>query len=116
MINLAAGDYGRFMAGYCSNLPSSIRLVFAAYKPRWQVWQLFSKLSHRRIEKRRKAEKEKRVGITMGISCHTCHAFSVFGLGKRFKAIAACHLTCHGLTSGARPSLFLSDRSNECSP
>jgi hypothetical protein len=31
----------------------------------------------------------------MGISCHTCHAFSVFGLGKRFKAIATCHLTCH---------------------
>jgi hypothetical protein len=85
------------MAGYCSNLPSSFRLVYAAYKSRWQVWQLFSKLSRREIEKRGEDEKEKRVGITMGISCHTCHAFSVFGLGKGLRAIATCHLTCHEL-------------------
>jgi glutamate/tyrosine decarboxylase-like PLP-dependent enzyme len=26
----------------------------------------------------------KRIEITMGITCHTCHAFSVFGLGTRF--------------------------------
>jgi hypothetical protein len=99
MINLAAGDYGRFMAGYCSNLPSSFRLVYVAKKTQWQVWHLVSKLSHRRIEKRKKTEKEKRVGITMGISCHTCHAFSVFGLGKRFRPIATCHLTCHDLAA-----------------
>jgi hypothetical protein len=36
----------------------------------------------------------------MGISCHTCHAFSVFGLGKRFRVIATCHLTCHELAAG----------------
>jgi hypothetical protein len=36
----------------------------------------------------------------MGISCHTCHAFSVSGLGKRFRAIATCHLTCHELAAG----------------
>jgi hypothetical protein len=104
MINLAAGDYGRFMAGYCSNLPSNFRLVYATYKPRWQVWHVFSKLSHKRIEKRKKRGKVRRVGITMGISCHTCHAFSVFGLGKRFRAIAACHQTCHGLVITMRPT------------
>ena len=37
----------------------------------------------------------------MGISCHTCHAFSVFGLGKRFRVIATCHLTCHELAAAA---------------
>jgi hypothetical protein len=100
MINLAAGDYGRFMAGYCSNLPSSFRLVYATYKPRWQVWHLFSKLSHRGVKKGKKTEKVKRVEITMGISCHTCHAFSVFGLDKRFRVIATCHLTCHELAAG----------------
>jgi hypothetical protein len=97
MINLAAEDYGRFMASYGSNLPSSFRLVYAAYKPRWQVWQLFSKLSHRRGKREKKGREERRVEITMGISCHTCHAFSVFGLGKRFRAIATCHQTCHEL-------------------
>jgi hypothetical protein len=100
MINLAAGDYGRFMAGYCSNLPSSFRLVYAAKKTQWQVWHLFSKLSHKEVEKRKKAKKAKRVGITIGISCHTCHAFSVFSLGKRFRPIATCHLTCHDLAAG----------------
>jgi hypothetical protein len=101
MISLAAGDNGRFMAGYCSNLPSSFQLVYAAYKPRWQVWHLFSKLSHREVGKRKKEEKVKRIGITIGISCHTCHAFSVFGLGKRFRVIATCHLTCHELAAAA---------------
>jgi hypothetical protein len=100
MISLTADDYGRFMAGYCSNLPLSFRFIYAVYRPRWQVWHLFSKLSHGGVEKRKKAEKEKRVGITMGISCHTCHAFSVFGLGKRFRPIATCHLTCHNLAAG----------------
>src|SRR5215207_11676274 len=51
-------------------------------------------------KKEKKAEKVRRVGITMGISCHTCHAFSVSGLGKRFRAIATCHLTCHELAAG----------------
>src|SRR5215211_835936 len=97
MISATAEDYGRFMAGYCSNLPLSSRLIYAAYKPRWQVWQLFSKLSRREVKKREEEEKERRVGITMGISCHTCHAFSVFGLGMRFRAMATCHLTCHEL-------------------
>ena len=84
MSSRATALYGRFMAGYCSNLPSSFRLVYALKKAQWQVWQLFSKLSHREVEKRIKASKGKRIGITMGISCHTCHVFSVFGLGKRF--------------------------------
>src|SRR5918994_5350152 len=100
MISHTAARYGRFMAGYCSNLPSSFGLGYATYRPRWQVWHLFSKLSHREVEKGEKGRKVKRVGITMGISCHTCHAFSVFGLGKRFKAIATCHLTCHELAGG----------------
>jgi hypothetical protein len=41
--------------------------------------------------------KSQRVEITLGITCHTCHAFSVFGLGTPFGAIATCHRTCHGL-------------------
>jgi hypothetical protein len=83
------------MAGYGSNLPWSFGLVYAANKARWQVWQLFSKLQQRKVEKSR--GNSKRIGITMGITCHTCHAFSVFGLGKGFRAIATCHRTCHGL-------------------
>jgi hypothetical protein len=83
------------MAGYCSNLPWSFRLVYAANKAQWQVWQLFSKLQQRKVEK--SGVNSKRIGITMGISCHTCHAFSVFGLGMPFRAIATCHQTCHGL-------------------
>src|SRR5215218_3662153 len=91
--------YGRFMAGYCSNLPWSFRLVYAVKEARWQVWQLLLKLQQRKVEKRR--GKGKRVGITMGISCHTCHAFSVSGLGMPFKAMTTCHQTCHGLESAA---------------
>jgi hypothetical protein len=107
------------MAGYCSNLPSSFRLVHASKKAQWQVWQLFSKLSHREVKKRIKARKGKRIGITMGISCHTCHVFSVFGLGKRFRAIATCHRTCHELAAGegsGKPSLLLPGASNKRSP
>jgi hypothetical protein len=84
------------MAGYCSNLPWSFWLVYAVNKAQWQVWQLFSKLQQRKVGK--EGGNSKRIGITMGITCHTCHAFSVFGLGKRFRAIATCHRTCHGLT------------------
>jgi hypothetical protein len=40
----------------------------------------------------------KRIEITMGITCHTCHAFSVFGLGTPFLRIATCHQTCHDLS------------------
>ena len=97
MTSHTAEGYGRFMAGYCSNLPWIFSLIYAVYKPQWQVWQLFSKLSHRRGKKEKKGREERRVEITMGISCHTCHAFSVFGLGKRFRAIATCHQTCHKL-------------------
>jgi hypothetical protein len=64
-------------------------------KAQWQVWQLFSKLRQRRVEK--SGSDSKRIEITMGISCHTCHVFSVFGLGTPFRAIATCHGTCHGL-------------------
>jgi hypothetical protein len=39
----------------------------------------------------------KRTEITMRITCHTCHAFSDFGLGTPFWTIATCHRTCHGL-------------------
>jgi hypothetical protein len=82
------------MAGYCSNLSWSFGLVYAANKAQWQVWQLFSKLRQRKIEKSR--GNSKRIEITMGITCHTCHVFSVFGLGTPFGDIATCHRTCHG--------------------
>jgi hypothetical protein len=82
------------MAGYCSNLPWSFWLVCAANKVQWQVWQLFSKL-RQRIEN--SGSDSKRIEITMGITCHTCHVFSVFGLGTPFGAIATCHRTCHSL-------------------
>jgi len=36
------------MAGYCSNLPWSFWLVYAANKAQWQVWQLFSKLQQKK--------------------------------------------------------------------
>src|SRR4051812_24580688 len=99
MINLAAGDYGRFMAGYCSNLPSSFRLVYAPHEPRWQVWQLFLKLSRRRERGERGSRRGKRIEIKKGISCHTCHTFSVFCLGKPLRAIATCYLTCHEIAA-----------------
>jgi hypothetical protein len=83
------------MAAYCSNLPWSFWLVYAVHKAQWQVWQLFSKLLQRKKKKSR--GNSKRIEITMGITCHTCHAFSVFGLGKPFGAIATCHRTCHDL-------------------
>jgi hypothetical protein len=54
----------------------------------------------RERRQRKETEKGKRVEITIGISCHTCHAFSVFSLGKRFRPIATCHLTCHNLAAG----------------
>src|SRR5215210_1693715 len=92
--------YGRFMAGYCSNLPSSFWLVYAVKKARWQVWQLLLKLQQR--ESRKRGGNSKRIGITMGTSCHTCHAFSVFGLGMPFRVIATCHLTCHDLAIAER--------------
>jgi hypothetical protein len=107
------------MAGYCSNLPASFRLGYASKKAQWQVWQVFSKLSHRKVEREDKGRKGERIGITMGISCHTCHAFSVFGLGKRFRAIATCHRTCHELAASegsGKPSLFLPSASNKRSP
>jgi RNase P subunit RPR2 len=46
-------------------------------------------------------KERRRIEITMGITCHTCHTFFVFGLSKRFRAIATCHQTCHhlGITS-----------------
>jgi hypothetical protein len=83
------------MAGYCSNLSWSFGLVYAANKAQWQVWQLFSKLRQRKKEE--SGGNSKRIEITMGITCHTCHTFSVFGLGMPFGAIATCHRTCHGL-------------------
>jgi hypothetical protein len=48
-------------------------------------------------EKEKSGDNSKRIAITMGITCHTCHAFSVFGLGTPFGAIATCHQACHGL-------------------
>jgi hypothetical protein len=90
MTSFTAEHDGRFMAGYGSNLPSGFRLSYAASKPQWQVWHLFLKLLHG-------SGRGRRIEITMGITCHTCHAFFVFGLGERFKAIATCHQTCHRL-------------------
>jgi hypothetical protein len=82
------------MAGYCSNLPPNFSLVYAVNKARWQVWQLFSELQQRQTKK--SGVNDRRIEITMRISCHTCHAFSIFGLGKPFWRIATCHQTCHG--------------------
>jgi hypothetical protein len=48
-------------------------------------------------EREKSAGNIRRIEITMGITCHTCHTFSVFGLGMPFGAIATCHRTCHGL-------------------
>jgi hypothetical protein len=84
------------MAGYCSDLPWRFWLVYAANKTQWQVWQLFSKLQQRKVEK--SVGNGKRIEITMGITCHTCHAFSVLGLSTPFGAIATCHRACHGFT------------------
>lgn len=100
MISPTEARYDRFMAGYCSNLPLSFWLVYAVKEARWQVWQLLLKLTHKKVEK--KEVKGKRIEITMGISCHTCHAFSVFGLGMPFRVMTTCHQTCHGLTIGER--------------
>jgi hypothetical protein len=93
------------MAGYCSNLPFLFPLVYAVNKARWQVWQLFSKPTRReKVEEKRRGEGEKRrrIEITIGITCHTCHSFYAFGLNKRFTAIATCHQTCHALVAGER--------------
>src|SRR5215210_6308344 len=100
MISHTESRYGRFMAGYCSNLPLSFRLVYAVKQARWQVWQLLLKLQQRKVRKR--GRKGERIEITMGISCHTCHAFSVFGLGMAFRVMTTCHQTCHGLPVGER--------------
>jgi hypothetical protein len=82
------------MAGYCINLPWSFWPVYAVNKAQWQVWQLFSKLQQKKVE--RSASNSRRIGTTMGITCHTCHAFSVLGLSTLFETIATCHRTCHG--------------------
>jgi hypothetical protein len=100
MINHTEALYDRLMAGYCSNLPLSFRLVYAVKKARWQVWQLLLKLQQRKVGKSR--GKGKRIEITMGISCHTCHAFSVFSLGMPFRAMTTCHQTCHSPAIGKR--------------
>jgi hypothetical protein len=68
--------------------------IYAVNKTQWQVWQLFSKLQQRKVEQGK--GNSRRIEITMGITCHTCHAFSVSGLGMPFGAIATCHRTCHG--------------------
>jgi hypothetical protein len=57
------------------------------------------KLQQRKVGKRGKG---KRIEITMGISCHTCHAFSVFSLGMPFRAMTTCHQTCHSPAIGKR--------------
>jgi hypothetical protein len=82
------------MAAYCSNLSWSFWLVYAVNRAQWQVWQLFSKLQQRKVEK--SGDNRRHIEITMGITCHTCHAFSVLGLSTAFWAIATCHRTCHG--------------------
>jgi hypothetical protein len=48
--------------------------------------------------RKKRAGNSRRIEITMGITCHTCHAFYVFGLSTPFGAIATCHRTCHGFT------------------
>jgi hypothetical protein len=93
------------MAGYCSNLPCLFTLIYAAKSTRWQVWQLFLKPTRREKDEEKErveGEKRRRIGITIGITCHTCHGFRAFGLDKRFTAIAAWHQTCHELVSGER--------------
>jgi hypothetical protein len=53
-------------------------------------------------EREKKEKKEKRIEITMGITCHTCHGFGVFGFNKRFTTIPTCHPTCHVSVMGER--------------
>jgi hypothetical protein len=85
------------MADYCSNVPWNFPLVYAVNKAQWQVWQLFSKHQQRKVEG--SESNSKRIEITMGITCHTCHAFSIFGLGIPFWCIATYHQTCHGFAT-----------------
>src|SRR5215208_5813824 len=85
------------MAGYCSNLPWSFWLIYAARKAQWQAWQVFPKLQQRQSKKGE--DDSRRIEITMGITCHACHAFAVFALGKQFRDIATYHRTCHGLVT-----------------
>jgi hypothetical protein len=54
----------------------------------------FAKLQQKKVKK--SGGNSKRIEITMGITCHTCHVFSVFSLGTLFGDIATCHRTCHG--------------------
>jgi hypothetical protein len=98
------------MAGYCSNLPWKFSLFYAVNKARWQVWQLFSKHQQRRV---RKSEgSSRRIEITIGITCHTCHAFSIFGLGTLFWRIATCHQTCHGFAAAGRTDRHVEEMAN----
>jgi hypothetical protein len=102
MTDTAAAPYGRFMAGYGSNLPCFSWLICAVNKAQWQVWQLFLKLTRREKREEEGRKKRKRIGITIGTTCHTCHRFYAFSLGTRLTAIATCHLTCHAAIIGKR--------------
>jgi hypothetical protein len=98
------------MAGYCSNLPCNFSLVYAVNKARWQVWQLFSK--HQQGKVRESEGSSERIEITMGITCHTCHEFSIFGLGTLFWRIATCHQTCHGFAAAGMTVRHVEEMAN----
>jgi hypothetical protein len=98
------------MAGYCSNLPWNFSLVYAVNKAQWQVWQLFSKLPQRKVRKERGYSR--RMEITMGITCHTCHVFSKLGLGTPFWGIATCHQTCHGFATAGMTVRHVEEMAN----
>jgi hypothetical protein len=54
----------------------------------------------------------RRIKITMGITCHTCHAFSIFGLGTLFWRIATCHQTCHGFAAAGMTVRHVEEMAN----
>jgi hypothetical protein len=86
------------MAGSWQVIAATCHGVFSLFirriKHNGRYGSLFQKLWQRAAKSR---DNNRCIEITMGITCHTCHAFSVFGLGTVFEAIATCHRTCHGL-------------------
>jgi hypothetical protein len=87
------------MAGSWQVIAATCHGVFGLFmrqtKHNGRYGSFFQKLQQRKV--RRAEVNSRRIEITMGITCHTCHTFSIFGLGTPFGAIATCHQTCHGL-------------------
>jgi hypothetical protein len=63
-------------------------------------------------ESKTSGDSSRRIEITMGITCHTCHAFSIFGLGTLFWRIATCHQTCHGFAAAGMTVRHVEEMAN----